>query len=129
VFGSAGFGVSLILFSVSRSFALSLLLLAPAGLCMFYGITASNTLIQAMSPNAMRGRAIAFLSMLILGVAPFGALTAGFLAQRFGAPITVGVGGAACLVGALVCSLNLSALTVQGRQLILANFTPAGIPK
>ena len=127
VFGSAGFGVALVLFSASGSFAFSLLLLVPAGFCMFYEVTASNTLVQAMSPNAMRGRAIAILSMLILGVAPFGALMAGFLAQRFGAPLTVAAGGAACLVGALVCSLNLPALTVQARQLILANFTPGGI--
>lgn len=94
---------------------------------MFYEITASNTLIQAMSPDALRGRAIAILSMLILGVAPFGVLMARFLAQRFGAPLTVAAGGLACVAGALVCSLNLPALTVQGRQLILANFIPGGI--
>jgi MFS family permease len=129
VFGSAGFGAALILFSMSRSFPLSLLILAPAGFCMFYEITASNTLIQAMSPDAMRGRAIAILSMLTLGVAPFGALAAGFLAQRFGAPLTVALGGFACILGALVCSFNLPTLTVQARQLILANYTPAGIHK
>jgi MFS family permease len=129
MFGSAGFGAALILFSLSRSFPLSLLILAPAGFCMFYEITASNTLIQAMSPDALRGRTIGILSMLILGVAPFGALTAGFLAQRFGAPLTVAVGGIACIAGALACSLDLPALTVQGRQLILANLTPTGIHK
>src|SRR6266478_4594101 len=127
VFGSAGFGASLILLSVSRSFPLSLLILAPAGFCLFYEITASNTLVQAMSPEALRGRAIGILSMLILGMAPFGALMAGFLAQRFGAPLTVAVGGLACAVGSLACAFKLPALTVQGRQLILANFMPAGI--
>ena len=127
VFGSAAFGASLILFSFSHSFLLSLLILAPAGFCLFYEITASNTLVQAMSPEAMRGRAIGVLSMLILGVAPFGALMAGFLAQRFGAPLTVAVGGLACVVGSLACAFNLPALTVQGRQLLLANFKPAGI--
>jgi MFS family permease len=126
VFGSAGFGAALILFSLSRSFALSLLILASSGFCMFYQITASNTLIQAMSPNALRGRVIAILSMLILGVAPFGALTAGFLAEHFGAPLTVAVGGLACVAGASLCSVNLPALTVQARQLILANFIPTG---
>jgi MFS family permease len=129
MFGSAGFGAALILFSLSRSFPLSLLILAPAGFCMFYEITASNTLIQAMSPDALRGRTIGILSMLILGVAPFGALTAGFLAQRFGAPLTVAVGGISCIAGALACSLDLPALTIQGRQLILANLTPTGIHK
>jgi MFS family permease len=129
VFGSAGFGAALILFSQSRSFALSLLILAAVGFCMFYQITASNTLIQAMSPNALRGRVIAILSMLNLGVVPFGALLAGFLAEHFGAPLTVAVGGLACILGALVSSLNLPVLTVQARQLIQANFMPAGIHK
>ncbi len=127
VFGSAGFGAALTLFSQSRSFALSLLILAAVGFCMFYQITASNTLIQAMSPNALRGRVIAILSMLILGVVPFGALLAGFLAEQFGAPLTVAVGGLACVAGAVLCSVNLPALTVQARQLITANFMPTGI--
>jgi len=127
VFGSAGFGAALTLFSQSRSFALSLLILAAVGFCMFYQITASNTLIQAMSPNALLGRVIAILSMLILGVVPFGALLAGFLAEHFGAPLTVAVGGLACVAGAVLCSVNLPALTVQARQLITANFMPTGI--
>ena len=80
-----------------------------------------------MSPEALRGRAISILSMLILGVAPFGVLMAGFLAERFGAALTVAVGGLACVVGSLACSFNLPALAVQGRQMILANFTPAGV--
>jgi predicted MFS family arabinose efflux permease len=129
VFGSAGFGTALILFSLSRSFALSLLILAPAGFCVFYVMTVSSTLIQAMSPDALRGRVIGILSMLILGVPPFGALMAGLLAQRLGASLTVAVGGLACTFGALACSFNLPALTVQGRQLIVANFVPGGIHK
>lgn len=126
---AAGFGALLMLFSFSRSFATSLLILVPAGFCLFYQTTASNTLIQAMSPEAMRGRTIGVLSMVVLGVAPLGALMAGLLGQRFGAPLTVAAGGLACIVGSLLCSFNLPALTVQGRQLIAANFVPAGIHK
>ena len=127
VFGSAGLGAALILFSLSRSFALSLLILGAVGFCMFYQITVSNALIQAMSPNALRGRVIAILSMLILGVVPFGALLAGFLAEHFGAPLTVAVGGLACVAGAVLCSVNLPTLTVQARQLIAANFMVTGM--
>ena len=127
VFSSAGFGLSLVLFSFSRSFLLSLLILVPAGFSLFYEITASNTLVQAMSPQAMRGRAIGVLSMLILGVAPFGALLAGFLAERLGAVLTVAAGGLACVIGSLACLYDLPSLTIQGRQLLLANFKPAGI--
>src|SRR5260370_34653760 len=93
VFGSAGLGAALILFSLSSSFALSLLILAAVGFCMFYQITVSNTLIQAMSPNALRCRVIALLSMLILGLAPIAALLAVFLAEHFGAPFTVALVG------------------------------------
>jgi MFS family permease len=127
VFGSAGLGAALILFSLSRSFALSLLILGAVGFCMFYEITVSNTLIQAMSPNALRGRVIAILSMLILGVVPFGALLAGFLAEHFGAPLTVAVGGLACVAGAVLCTVNLPTLRVQARQLITANFVVTGM--
>jgi len=129
VWSSAGFGSVVVLFSLSRSFAVSLLILVLAGFCLFYQATAANTLVQVMSPDAMRGRTIGILSMLILGVAPFGALMSGALAERFGAPLTVAVGGLACLVGSLACTFNLPALTVQGRELIAANFLPAGIHK
>jgi len=129
VLSSVGFGAALVLFAGSRSFAVCLLLLVPAGLGLFYQTTASNALIQAMSPEAMRGRTIGILSMLVLGVAPFGALMAGFLAERLGAPVTLAAGGLACVVGSIACSFNLPALTVQGRQLIAANFAPAGIHK
>ncbi len=126
-FSSAGLGGALVLFSLSRSFALSFLILVPAGFCLFFQATAANTLVQAMSPEVMRGRAIGILSMLILGVAPFGALMAGFLAQRLGGPVTVATAGLACIVGSLACSFNLPALAVQGRHLIATNFSPAGI--
>jgi hypothetical protein len=67
--------------------------------------------------------------MLILGMAPFGALMAGFLAQLLGAPATVAAAGLACIVGSLASSFNLPALTIQGRHLIEANFLPAGVHK
>jgi MFS family permease len=127
VLSSVGFGAALVLFALSRSLAVCLLILAPAGLCLFYQTTASNALIQAMSPEAMRGRTIGILSMLVLGMAPFGALMAGFLAERLGAPVTLAAGGLACVAGSVACSFNLPALTVQGRQLIAANFASAGI--
>ena len=129
VWSSAGLGAALMFFSFSRSIVVSLLLLAPAGFCLFYQRTASNTLIQAMSPEAMRGRAIGFLAMLVLGVAPFGSLVAAVLAERFGAPLTVVAAGLGCIIASVGCSFDLPLLTVQGRQLIAANFAPAGVHK
>ncbi len=49
----------------------------------------SNTLIQAMVPDALRGRVMAVYSMMFMGMAPFGALLAGALAERIGRAVTV----------------------------------------
>ena len=81
-FSATGFGASLILFSLSRSFWLSFALLLPVGFSMMIQIAASNTLIQAMVPDNLRGRVMAVYSMMFMGMAPFGALLAGALAQR-----------------------------------------------
>ena len=83
---AAGFGVSLVLFSLSRSFWLSAALLVPVGFCMMVQMASSNTLMQSMVPDALRGRVMAVYSMMFMGMAPFGALFAGLLAERLGAP-------------------------------------------
>jgi MFS family permease len=64
-------------------------LLVPVVYAMMIEMAASNTLIQAMVPDNLRGRVMAVYSMMFMGMAPIGALIAGLLAQRFGAPRTV----------------------------------------
>jgi MFS family permease len=120
MFASGGFGVSLILFSISRLFWLSALLLLPVGFGMMVQLASSNTLIQSMVPDRLRGRVMAVYSMMFMGMAPFGALFAGVLANRLGAPITVALGGSVCILGALVFRSQLPQLRAEGRQLILA---------
>ena len=115
---SLGFGTSLILFAMSKSFWLSGLLLVSVGFFMLSQMASSNSLIQAMSPDHLRGRVMAVYSMMFLGMAPFGALFAGFLAQRIGAPLTVAVGGAACALASLVFGSRLSSLRAEARRLI-----------
>ncbi len=95
---TAMFGASLIAFSASRSFWLSTALMVPAGFAMIVQAAASNTLIQAMVPDALRGRVMACYSMMFMGMAPFGALLAGLLAGRLGAPVAVAAGGVVCIV-------------------------------
>jgi MFS family permease len=128
MFASGGFGVSLILFSTSRLFWLSTLLLLPVGFSMMVQLASSNTLIQSMVPDRLRGRVMAVYSMMFMGMAPFGALFAGVLANRAGAPITVAMGGAVCIIGAVVFRSQLPQLRAEGRQLILAQVMAAGEP-
>jgi MFS family permease len=122
---SAAFGASLILFSLSRTFWLSALLLVPVGCSMMVQMASSNTLIQSMVPDHLRGRVMSIYSMMFMGMAPFGALMAGAIAHRLDAPQTVALGGAACLVGAAVFGVRLQAFRTAAREIILA-LQPAG---
>jgi MFS family permease len=93
------FGVSLVVFSLSRSLWLSLLTLPVVGFGMIQQMAASNTILQTIVDDEKRGRVMAFYSMAFQGMAPFGSLLAGSVAARFGAPVTVTVSGVACVLG------------------------------
>ena len=125
---SLAFGGALILFAASRSLWLSIAALVPVGGAMMAQMAASNTIIQAMSPDALRGRVMAVYSMMFMGMAPFGALFAGSVAERIGAPMTVALGGIACIVAALVFAMRLPALRGPARQLVVAQGMVGGDP-
>jgi MFS family permease len=124
----ATFGISLFLFSLSRSFWLSVALLLPAGYSMMLEMACSNTLIQTMVPDPLRGRVMALYSMMFMGMAPFGALFGGALAQRVGAPVTVAAGGVACMMGAIWFGRALPDLRIEARRLIVAQGLAGGEP-
>ncbi len=117
-FACAGFGVSLILFSWSRLFWLSVLLQVPTGYSLMVQMGASNTLIQAMVPDQLRGRVMAVYSMMFMGVAPFGAFLAGLLAARLGAPVTISSGALGCVVASAFFLTRLPSLRAQARELL-----------
>ncbi len=125
---SAGFGVSLVLFAFSRMFWLSAAFLVGAGFSMMLQMAASNTLIQAMVPDRLRGRVMSAYSMMFMGMAPLGALFAGAVAHKLGAPLAVAIGGAGCLVGSALFASRLPRLRVQARQLIIAQGMAGGEP-
>lgn len=125
---SGSFGAFLILFSFSRSFWLSAALLVPAGFSMMLQMSSSNTLVQSMVPDELRGRVMAVYSMMFMGMAPLGALTAGSLAGILGAPLTVALGGAVCIVGSIIFSLRLPKLRVEAREIIVALQMTGGTP-
>ena len=125
---SASFGVALIAFSFSRTFWLSALLLIPVGGALMVEMAASNTLLQAMVPDTLRGRVMALYSMMFMGMAPFGALFAGWLAERAGAPMAVAIGGVVCVAGAGVFSFHLPKLRNEARELLVAQEMAGGNP-
>src|SRR5947207_1672871 len=124
----AGFGVSLILFAICKSFWISVLLLLPVGYFIMLQMASSNTLIQVMVPDALRGRVMAVYSMMFMGMAPIGALLGGALSDRLGAPITVAIGGIASVAGAWWFGVQLPKIRGEARKLILAQAMAGGGP-
>lgn len=124
----AAFGISIIAFSFSRYFWLSVVLLLPAGFSMMLQMACSNTLIQTMVPDQLRGRVMSLYSMMFMGMAPIGALCGGALAHRMGAPITIAVGGVACISGAIWFGRHLPSMRIEARRLIIAQGMAGGEP-
>jgi MFS family permease len=124
----AGFSITLTAFAFSHNFWLSTALLVPVGFCMMLQMSSSNTLIQAMVPDHLRGRVMAVYSMMFMGMAPFGALLGGALADRLGAPLTVSMGAIACLGGAAIFGLRLPSIRGEARRLIIAQEMVGGEP-
>ena len=116
---AAGFGGSLVLLSFSHSFALSVLVMLLIGFTMVTGLDASNTLVQRIVPDELRGRVMAIWTMMLSGLAPFGSLVVGVLAQQFTARRTFAAGGMACIMGAMGFGFSLPILQREARKLIL----------
>ncbi|HEY3933808.1 MAG TPA: MFS transporter [Gemmatimonadales bacterium] len=96
------FGGALVAFSASRNVFLSMGLLLLVGTGFMTQTAGSNTLLQTLVRPEMRGRVMAFYTMAIMGTMPFGALLAGALAQRIGAPDTILAGGLTCILAGAV---------------------------
>jgi MFS family permease len=117
-----------VFFALSTHFWLSTVLLVPVGFCMMLQMSSSNTLIQAMVPDRLRGRVMSVYSMMFMGMGPFGALAAGAIADRLGAPLAVIMGACVCLGGAAIFGLRLPAMRGEAWRLIIAQQMVGGEP-
>jgi MFS family permease len=93
------FGMSLIIFSFSRIFFLSLSIMAFAGMGMMLDVASTNTLLQTLSEENKRGRVMSFYSMAFRGMSPFGSLLAGGIGSAVGTPAAILMSGSVCVVG------------------------------
>jgi MFS family permease len=125
---AAGFGLSMLVFAFSPFFWLSAAALVPTGGFMMLQMASSNTLLQAMVPDELRGRVMALYSMMFIGMAPIGALLGGAVAAKIGAPWTVAIGGSACLAGGALFARRLPSIRGEARELIRAQGMLIGEP-
>lgn len=120
---SATFGVGLVAFGFSRWLPLSLALMVVVGAGFMIQMASSNTVIQTLVRDEMRGRIMALYAMAFIGMAPFGSLLAGAIASRVGAPVTVAGGGAICALGSVAFWRRLPAL----REMVIPLYVEQGI--
>jgi MFS family permease len=117
---AAVFGAGLVAFGMSRSLWISLPLMVFTGAGFMVQMAASNTIIQTVVREEMRGRVMAFYTMAFMGTAPFGSLIAGELADRIGAPLTITLGGGVCIAAALAFARALPRLRAETRPIYVA---------
>jgi MFS family permease len=130
-YAATGLGASLALFSASHWYWVSFMILIVSGFTMMMQFTATNTLIQSMVPDQLRGRVMSLYSMMFLGMSPFGSLLAGALADRIGAPVTMAIGGLASCLGGLAFARKWPSMRGPARELVAAQgmMAPATQPE
>jgi MFS family permease len=114
---AAMLGGALILFGLSHTLWLSLVLMVFVGFGLMQGASVSNTIIQSLVTDDKRARVMSYYTMAFFGAAPFGSLLAGTLAHRIGAPYTVIVTGTFCLAGSVWFALELPKMKVVMRPM------------
>lgn len=111
------FGIGLVAFGLTRVFWLALLVLPLVGGGMMVEMASTNTILQTITEEHLRGRVMAFYTMAFLGTAPIGSLIAGVAASRIGASNTIILGGVACILGAFWLGMRLPSLRAQVRPI------------
>jgi MFS family permease len=102
--------VLLMAFASSHVLWISLLILPVTGFGMMQLMASSNTILQTVVEDEKRGRVMAFYSMAVMGMTPFGSLLAGSLAAHIGAQRTILFGGALCMLAGLWFASKLPAI-------------------
>jgi MFS family permease len=104
------FGLTTIVFGLSRSFAVSLVALALLGAADMVSVFVRSALVQLATPDAMRGR-VSAVNMVFIGASnELGEFESGLTAQWLGAVPAVVFGGIGTLVVVAVCAWRFPAL-------------------
>jgi len=89
--------VALIVFAFSHLLIISLLLMLILGLCMMFQMASTNTMLQSIVSDGMRGRVLSIYTMAFMFIAPLGSMVAGAVANIYGVNWTLAFSGVICL--------------------------------
>jgi MFS family permease len=96
------FSIALFALSLSRNFYFAMAFLFVAGFGMLLFFSTSNTVLQTIVPDEMRGRVMGVWSLVFGAMIPLGSLEAGAVAHWLGTPFALGLGAIICAASALV---------------------------
>lgn len=120
------FGTALCCLAFTSSTPVDMLLLVITGIGVMLHMSASNTLIQTIAEDRLRGRVLSFYIMAFSGFGPVGNLLSGYAAKAFGIKITILAAGLLTLSGALVFSLILPKMRILLKPVyVTKGFLPA----
>ncbi len=108
--GAFAFSLLVIGFALSTNVALSLLFIFGMGFAIVVAIALTNTLLQQLVTDEMRGRVMSMFVLSFIGAMPLGNLMAGTASERFGAPYTLAVGG-------LLIAIFIIVVTIRNKNL------------
>lgn len=113
------YGISTILFGISRSFYLSLFFLFISGASDVVSTVIRNTLRQLNTPDHLRGRMVSINMIFFMGGPQLGEAEAGILAAGVGTPISVIIGGIGTIVAAGILAILIPKLRRYQRSEII----------
>ncbi|NQU18951.1 MFS transporter [bacterium] len=113
VFSLYAFSFGLVVFAMSKSFILSVIILVLIGFSSMSAMVIINSMIQTMVPNEFRGRVMSIYILIFAGTIPFGSIVAGSLAQVIGVSNTLIVSGSLCFILFLFTNKALKKIIVS----------------
>jgi len=105
--GQVSFVIPIIALGFVREVNPALLLLVFVGWGTVTQLVTMNTMIQVEVPDSLRGRVFSVYFWALQGVAPFGSIVIGWMAQTWNVPTTIIIGGTTCMLGILLIRLTL----------------------
>lgn len=98
-------GLLVVALALTRALAVALPVLVLIGFCQSTISALTNTLVQTLAPEHLRGRVLSVYMIAFNGMFPVGSFLAGSIAEKFGAPAATLVGGCAVLVSLAAVSV------------------------
>lgn len=109
-------GLGMLGFAWSRVMPLALAMGFLAGFGLILYVATTNTLLQISIEDRYRGRVMSLYTLMFIGVSPLGALMAGWVAQRWSAPVATSLCGVVLLAGALWMAFRLRVIAAREAQ-------------